>query len=313
MPNDINLSMVNNGLDFILKSLETIDNSDEELKYSLLNLHPGIQLLLKEILYQKDESLIFHNINEYTADKLRTGNFVSVNYNLLIQRLKNECGIELGEKLTEKMNWLKNERNKAEHYQFVVSTDVLKSNLAQLLSYLLPFLKTEMIEKGYLDSDDERFTHIRGYLNEYDKYVDARLKLIEDEINAIDVPLQCPICSQETVNFIDSTDAFCYFCDEQIDNFTEEYIFHFVDRYGAIKDGGNDPLMECPNCDYETFICLDDYQYICLTCGEKPTRDELAICFGPACVEKIVYRMVSDPEEYEPSFCSLCLEYFENA
>ncbi|WP_346234889.1 hypothetical protein MKY04_18090 [Lysinibacillus telephonicus] len=44
-------------MDFILKSLKTIEKSDEELKYSLINLHAGIQLLLKKLLYYR--SIIF--------------------------------------------------------------------------------------------------------------------------------------------------------------------------------------------------------------------------------------------------------------
>lgn len=42
---DISLQMVENGLDFIAKSVETVEKSDEDLKYSIINLHAGIQLL----------------------------------------------------------------------------------------------------------------------------------------------------------------------------------------------------------------------------------------------------------------------------
>jgi hypothetical protein len=37
----INLNMVENGLDFISKSLQTIEKPDEDLKYSLINLMQG--------------------------------------------------------------------------------------------------------------------------------------------------------------------------------------------------------------------------------------------------------------------------------
>ena len=170
-----------------------------------------------------------------------------------------------------------------------------------------------MIEKGYFDSDDDRFSQIKEYLHTFDAYINERLKLIEDEVDEIDVPLRCPTCSQETVDFIDETDAFCHFCDEQIENFADEYIYHFVDRYSSIKDGGEDPLKECPSCDYETFICVDGYRYVCLSCGVKPTQDDLTTCSGPVCAEKIVYRRQSSEDEYEPSFCELCLDYFKNA
>jgi hypothetical protein len=313
MAEDINLSMVDNGLDFILKSLDTIDKSDEDLKYSLLNLHAGIQLLLKEILYQEHWSLIFQKTESAKQEHLLTGELNSVNHETLIQRLKNISQLEFDKKLLDKMEWLKKERNKAEHYQFVVSSDVLKSNIVQLLTYLVPFLKSAMIEKGFFSSDDDRFSQIKDYLHTFDAYVSERLKLIEDDINAISVPLQCPVCNQETVDFTDETDAFCHFCDENLDGFTEEYIYHFVDRYSSIKDGGEDPLMECPSCDFETFISLDGHQYICLSCGVKPTQEDITTCSGPVCAEKIVYRRQGSEDEYEPSFCELCLDYFRNA
>lgn len=109
---DINLKMVDNGLDFILKSLDTIDKSDEDLKYSLLNLHAGIQLMLKEILYQKDWSLIFQRIEDADFEKLRTGDFSSVNYKTLIKRLKEEYDLDLDKKLSDKLRWLKKKETK---------------------------------------------------------------------------------------------------------------------------------------------------------------------------------------------------------
>jgi ribosomal protein S27E len=230
--------------------------------------------MLKEILFQNDWTLIFQNLEDANEEKIRTGDFKSVNYFTLIERLKDKCSIELDKRLYDKLEWLRKERNKAENYQFVVSSDILKSNIVQLLSYLIPFLKDEMIEEGYFSSDDERFTDIKDYLHEFDAYVKERLKLIEDKVSRINVPIHCPVCSQETVEFTDETEAFCHFCSDYIDNFTDEYIYNFVDTYSAIKDGGEDPLLECPECEQDTFICLDGHQFICLSCGIKPTEEK---------------------------------------
>ncbi|WP_186326554.1 hypothetical protein [Paenibacillus sp. Y412MC10] len=156
------------------------------------------------------------------------------------------------------MHWLKVVRNKAEHYQFVVSSDVIKSNIAQLLSQLIPFLKKEMVEEEYLDSEDERYSQIKDYLNKFDKYVTERLKLIEKSVDAIEIPLH-----------------------------------------------------ECPDCDYVTFINLDGYQYICLTCGVKPTQEDLTTCV--VCADKIVYQWDNEDGEYEPSFCDYCSDCIRNA
>ncbi|WNQ12212.1 hypothetical protein MJA45_03940 [Paenibacillus aurantius] len=313
MAHRINLNMVENGLDFISKSLQTIERPDEDLKYSLINLHAGIQLLLKEILFQEHWSLIFQSIESADKDKLKSGDFISVNYDTLIKRLQKISGIKFDENLLDMMDWLRKERNKTEHYHFVVTADVLKSNIVKLFAYLIPFIKSEMIETELIDSDDERFSEIQEYLNEFDEYVKERLQLIQKKLKNVDVILQCPICNQETVEFTDETDAFCYFCDGNIKNFTEQYIDSFVDRYSHVMDGGEDPLLECPECDLETFLCLDGYQYVCLTCGVKPTQDNLTTCNGPRCNEKLIYRRYSDDGGYEADFCNICMDYFKHA
>ncbi len=51
--------------------------------------------MLKEILYQNDWSFIFQKIEDADIDKLKTGDFSSVNFKTLIKRLKDECYIEL--------------------------------------------------------------------------------------------------------------------------------------------------------------------------------------------------------------------------
>lgn len=312
MTNRINLNMLENGLDFISKSLDTIEKQDEDLKYSLINLHAGIQLLLKEILFQEHWSLIFQNIETAERVKLKSGDFVSANHDTLINRLQKISGIKFDKNLLDMMDWLRKERNKTEHYHFDVTADVLKSNIVKLFAYLIPFIKSEMIESEFIDSDNERFTEILKYLNEFDEYVTERLELIQGKLKDIDVILHCPVCSQETVEFIDETDAFCYFCDENIENFTEKYIDSFVDTYSHVMDGGEDPLLECPECDLETFLCLDGHQYICLTCGVKPTQDDLTTCSGPRCNEKLIYRRYTDDDGYDAHFCDICTDYFKH-
>ena len=77
------------------------------------------------------------------------------------------------------------------------------------------------------------FSEIQEYL-----YVSERLELIQSSLRNVAVILQCPVCNQATVEFTDETDAYCYFCDENIGNFTEQYIESFVDTYSHVMDGG---------------------------------------------------------------------------
>jgi hypothetical protein len=222
--------MLDNGLDFILKSLETIDNEDENLKYSVINLHAGIQLLLKELLFQEHWSLIFQKIETADRKKLKSGDFVSVNHSDLIDRLQKIVGIKIEKDLLEKFDWLRKERNIAEHYQFVVSADVLMSNIAKLLTLLYPFIMTQLVETELISSDDTRFNLIRDYLYRFETYVKEKLKQIEDVINGLDMVFECPECTQRSVEFTDATSAYCHFCDENIKDFGDKYIDMFMNR-----------------------------------------------------------------------------------
>ncbi|GEN58073.1 hypothetical protein GCM10012290_07700 [Halolactibacillus alkaliphilus] len=304
----VKLNMIDNGLDFLLKSLDTIDDNDENLKYSIINLHAGIQLLLKELLFQEHWSLIFQKIEQAKKERLISGDFVSVNYETLIQRLKNIAEIQLDDRLIEELELLRKDRNKIEHYHFVVTPDILKSRIVNILTYFIPFLKAEMVEEGLVDSNDESYTQIIEHLNEFEDYINERMLLLKERLGQIDIILKCPVCYREAVEFNDETDVFCHFCNENISSFKERYIENFVDTYSYVKDGGENPLHECPDCGMDTFICLDGYQYICLTCGIKPTQDVITTCDGPRCNGEIVYR-----EEDGASFCEYCMDYFKNA
>lgn len=306
MEKKIKLNMVDNGLDFLLKSLNTINNSDEDLKYSIINLHAGIQLLLKELLYQEHWSLIFQKIENADPQKLISGDFISVSYDALIQRLQKISQINFDNRLLDKLEWLRKERNKTEHYHLEVSVDTLKSNIVTLLSLFIPFLKTEMIANEYIEEDDVRFTEVIEYLHEFDAYIVESLSLLSGVINNLRVVLQCPVCYQMSVEFRDESNVFCYFCDEVINDFSTKYMDNILDTYSYIKDGGESPLYECPECELETFINLDEDQFICLSCGITPTAERLATCDGPKCNGTYVYRKYDD----DAHFCHYCMESF---
>lgn len=149
----------------------------------------------------------------------------------------------------------------------------------------IPFVKKELVTPGYISEDDSRLF----YLNDFEDYVKVRLVLLAGSLDKLDIVLQCPVCYQVSVEFNDESDVFCHFCDEKIEDFAEKYINNILDTYSYIKDGGEAPLLECPECGLETFINLDEDQYICLSCGITPTEDELATCDGPICNGIFVY------------------------
>lgn len=306
---NIHIPMLHNGLDFVLKSLETIDKEDENLKYSVINLHAGIQLLLKELLYQEHWSLIFQKIEAADRKKLKSGDFVSVNHSDLIDRLQKIVGIKLDKELLEKLDWLRKERNIAEYYQFVVTADVLKSNIAKLLTHLYPFIKTHLVETELISSDNTGLNAIRDYLYRFEIYIKEKLKQLEDVINGLNMVLECPECTQRTVEFTGGTSAYCHFCGENITDFGDKYIDKFMNRAWSMHDGGSDPVHECPECEMEMMIFLDGQEYVCLGCGDTFTQDELTTCDGPICSGILVYKRYED----EAHFCHHCTDYLRDA
>lgn len=301
----IELNMIHNGLDFVLKSMETIHKSDEDLKYSILNLHAGIQLILKEILFNEHWSLIFQNVDHAERDKIQNGDFISVNSDTLIQRLKKIRGLDIPKQFIEKLEWLRKERNKIEHFKLAISVDTMKANVAQLLSHFMPFMKKEIIDKRLLSSDDKLYSNLKEYLNEFDIYVKEKISRIYEYITNVKIVLYCPNCFQETVEFIDETNAFCHYCEIDIPDFPNSYIQSFIDDFNSMDDGPDTQVFECPQCEHDTFI---EYKkdYLCLTCGVLLSSSEIVGCEGPVCNGNVfVYRRHDDVH-----FCRYCIEYF---
>ncbi len=53
-----------------------------------------------------------------------------------------------------------------------------------------------------------------------------------------------------------------------------------ISRYASVKDGGEDPIRECPNCGMESFVDLrgTGSDSICAGCGETVGDHEIEPC-----------------------------------
>lgn len=301
----IQLNMLENGFDFILNSFDDLEN--DELKYTAIHLYSGVLLILKERLYHIDEKLIFEKPNKFNKQSLKNGNFQSVNYTTLLERLSDHSA-SISEEFKSELEWLRSERNKMEHFQVNVRVDALKSHIVNILVHFIPYIKTELVHNDLLDEYDEKLQLIISYLHQYEEYVQVKLTTIEKDEGIkkkIFDGLECPLCSQETV-FIDGGEAYCYFCETKFNDFTETYINENFNLYEIIKDGGTDPCNECPDCSSESMIYLDhSLSYICLSCGVLYSHEQLEPC--ARCEVKLAYS--NDP--HEPAFCDYCLDFFK--
>src|SRR5712664_940358 len=127
---DIQLSMLENGLDFIASGLKHIASpvSKFDLKYAVLHLSAGIELVLKDRLMQEDWKQIFVKPEDATQEKLKSGNFKSVNLYQCLERLEEHCPVDLPDKAL--LMSFKDQRNPIEHFELNHSREALEASWA---------------------------------------------------------------------------------------------------------------------------------------------------------------------------------------
>lgn len=86
----LKLDLIDNSIDFILNAVTQLSNpapSLSQIKYSILHLSSGIELLLKQRLFNEHWSLIFANVDRADKILLQKGDFKSVDFGESLNRL----------------------------------------------------------------------------------------------------------------------------------------------------------------------------------------------------------------------------------
>jgi hypothetical protein len=105
---DLQFELLENGLDFIASGLNYIVRATTkgDLKYGVLHLASGIELVLKERRRQEDWSLVFKDIDDADEERYKAGDFRSVDHQECLKRLEEECGIEISRENKGKLSAL---------------------------------------------------------------------------------------------------------------------------------------------------------------------------------------------------------------
>lgn len=99
-------SMLENGLDFILDAANLLKNAEDAsdaeekekaLKYSMLHLSSGIELMMKFRLYIDNWTYIFADMNKADKHKLNSGDLITVDYERCIERLYSLCNVKISD------------------------------------------------------------------------------------------------------------------------------------------------------------------------------------------------------------------------
>lgn len=309
---NIQFDIIENGLDFVTSGIEHIlkDKSPNQLKYAILHLSAGTELLLKELLKNEHWSLIFENPNSAKYELLKTGEFKSVDFETLITRLVNICDIQLSEKDISILKQLKKLRNKIEHFEFNENPRAIKSLASKVLCLLLHFINEYFDVKSLSNTAQDDIEKLRIAITKFKEFANLRTAQIKKQIDSAQKKYKiesCPLCRQAA--FVLNDDLTCLFCGfsdkpEEIARLYAENILG-ESYFLCVKDGGEFPVIDCIHCDgTDTFVDKGIDGYVCFNCFETNQSSELKSC--NQCGQ------LFEGEIDDIDLCEYCIEYLFN-
>lgn len=143
-------SMLENGMDFILSGIEHLQRAeqenieenfrDKELKYALLHLSSGIELVFKSRLNIEHWTYIFEDMNGASKKKYEDGSLKTVDSNTAIDRLERLCGYSFDENQKKRLKSLRDARNRFEHGFIDNNPKAIECIINQAVEVIVDFL-----------------------------------------------------------------------------------------------------------------------------------------------------------------------------
>lgn len=311
-------TVLENGLDFVLNSINNLtiaseDTTDEYakkrlIKYSLLHLSSGIELILKSRLLKEHWTYVFADMNKAKKELLVSGNFQSVDNDTLFTRLENLCSIKIKQNDVLTLKNLRNRRNRAEHFDFNESILSVESSIHKSISILIKFLVVNYDVDDFSNDEGTLFAEIKDAMRNLTKHYDdakAIAQKILEQTGLSNHAVICPECQESFL--LRDINVKCYFCgfEDTGESAANNYINNIMgmDEYSTVKDGGEYPLYECHQCGENTFVLdSENGRALCFSCDFDCDVNELEFCSSCG---SLFYK--SDEESI--GMCSNCIEY----
>lgn len=285
--------------------------SKNNIKYTILHLSSGMELLFKYLLYREHWSYIVNKIDSVTMEKYHKGDFISVDMDTAIGRLQTLCDISISKDARQKLKRIKEKRNQLEHFKI---NETLYSIIPDII-FGLEFSLSMISEHGFDDvSVQEKLLidELKSSLIKIAEYKKNRIKLVEEEISQKGISrenlLVCPYCGEKYYEFFkEAGHCLCCLLTVSPTKLADMYLTQVqrLSSYRVQKEGGIWPRYQCPSCGedalilkeegYYCFSCFENFKYDtmvnCDTCGELVSRDSINCGMCESCWE---YRIDSD-------------------
>lgn len=287
---NVEFTLLANGLDFIWSAVENLGtaSSKRELKYAVLHLCSGIELVLKERLRLEYWSLVFQDPSKADRRQYEAGRFFSVKFKDCIDRLRDDCGVDISDQERQELLSFRDKRNRMEHFDVVDTADAITAASTVGLSFLVDFINSELYPEDLEEEEAELLKSIRRKLGEFKAFVENRWAVIEEILEQTQTAIvTCPRCRQDASVLDDG--ATCLFCGYQAadEEAADSYIFELLgmDYHTTVKRGGEWPRYECPSCLQNTLVNTAEVggqfparEFVCFRCGEVWMEGTLEHC-----------------------------------
>ena len=311
-------SVLENGFDFVLESIRNIQTATQEtdanskqrlLKYALLHLSSGMELIFKYRLKQEHWTYVFQKMDTADKNKLKSGDFISVDNQTIIDRLNRFCDIGFDMNDAIQLKSLKEKRNRLEHFEFNDQAVSVESTVYKCITILLKTIEANYVFDEFNPNEKELFKLIHSELFELGKHYNELKSLTQEELRQKKLEscvIGCPNC-YEVFLLPDETSATCQFCGyfASGEEVASDYIRNVIgiDDYKTIKDGGEFPQYECPECGVDSLV-FDNaatLTVICFSCGYKEDISKFNFCSS---CNALFYKTADDI-----GICPDCIEY----
>lgn len=252
------LNLLANALDYVLSAAEHTRRQDSRsLKYAILHLFAGIELLLKERLRCEHWALLFADVDKASLTLLDAGNFKSVEFQSLQSRLRESAAVAIPKRHLVHIEALRLLRNQAQHFAVSFTPTEVRGQLAVGMDFVIEFCKDHLAAS--IADSKEALDAIHNELAYFDEFVSARQRQIEPQLMNKQL-WNCPRCSQHTM-VLGEGDPHCPFCG---------YTADWTTAFFAV--GGDQHFSDCPQSGCHGSCPIYDCQgggegALCFACG----------------------------------------------
>ncbi|MEV8455468.1 hypothetical protein AB0467_34595 [Streptomyces sp. NPDC052095] len=298
---------VANGLDYLVSVVEILEGKGEsasarDLKYAVLHLAAGAEVLLKARLQEEHWSLVFAQPGNATQQQLEEGSLQSCTPDETRKRLTNIAGITFSARETKALTELAKARNALQHYGLVgqmADATQVSATTASVLHFLVPFVENQLLPR-LKDPNELRVAHedmqrIRDGLIDIDGYVQERLQELAPQLGPVRrTTVQCLDCQQWAMvvpgGYSPASlnerahDIVCLFCRTAMDAVSAAYNYcQVVLRHPLAPDDQPDGVHRCFECGMDllvrgAFTAADRSQPVDLCFGCAIVFDDLEQC-----------------------------------